>query len=303
MKIGFIGLGNMGFLMTQNLCAKGYQLNVYDVNLKNCTELVKQYKNAAIADNPGSLTAWSDVIITMLPDSKIVKQVMYGDNGIYPSLEPGKVFIDMSSSVPEVTREIYKTLRQKGVEMLAAPVSGGVGGALKGTLSIMVGGKETVFEKCKQLLLAMGSKITLVGEIGSGHIIKALNNLLSATTIWATAEVLALGVKAGLSPEKMLEVINTSSGRSNSSENKFPKFVLTRKFDFGFSGALTLKDVKIANGIGDEYCVPMLLGSHIEQLWSYGLTVDPTMDQTAIVKIVEKMFNVTIQGETQGDEK
>lgn len=296
MKIGFIGLGNMGFQMTQHLCAKGYQLYVFDVVAKNCTELVKLYKDVAIADNPGALTAASDVIITMLPDSKIVKKVMFADDGIYSNLAPGKIFIDMSSSEPAATKEIYKSLQQKGAEMLDAPVSGGVGGAQKATLSVMVGGKEEVFEKCRPILEAMGSKVTLIGDIGSGHTIKALNNLLSATTMWATAEVLALGVKAGLTPEKMLEVINTSSGRSNSSENKFPKFVLNRRFDSNFSGALTLKDVKIANGIGDDYRVPMLLGSHVEQLWAYGMTVDPAMDQTGIAKILEKIFNVTIQG-------
>ena len=294
MKIGFIGLGNMGFEMTQHLCAKGYQLIVFDVDKTKCSELVKLYKDVTIADNPAALTAVSDVIITMLPDSRIVKMVMYGDNGIYSTIGPGKIFIDMSSSIPQATKEICKALQEKGAEMLDAPVSGGVGGAQKATLAVMVGGKEAVFEKCKDILQAIGSKVTLIGEIGSGHTIKALNNLLSATTMWATAETLALGVKAGLSAEKMLEVINGSSGRSNSSENKFPKFVLNRKFDSNFSSALTLKDVKIANGIGDEYRVPMLLGSHVEQLWAYGMTVDPNMDQTEIAKIVEKMFGVTI---------
>ncbi len=297
MEVGFIGIGKMGLPMARCLCDKGYKLNIYDVDKGKCNQLAQQYPAVTVSGTPGEVAAASEIIITMLPDASCVKQVVYADDGILAKITGKKILIEMSSSEPKVTKEICQSLQQKEAEMLDAPVSGGVSGAEKGTLTIMVGGKEAVFEKYKQILLAMGSKAILVGDIGSGHAIKAFNNLLSATTMWITGEVLAMGVKSGLKPEKMLEVLNMSTGRSNSSENKFPRFVLNRKFDLGFSGMLTLKDVKIATGIGEEMHVPLILAGLVEQLWSYGLAVKPDMDQTEIVKIIEQMAGVTIQGE------
>lgn len=297
MDVGFIGIGNMGWHMARNLCAKGYRVTVCDVDKSKCELLAQQCQNVTVSTNAEGVAAASDVIITMLPDANCIKQVVYAADGILAGITAGKVLIDMSSSVPKVTKEICRDLRQKGADMLDAPVSGGVSGAEKGTLTIMAGGEEAVFEKYKKVLLDLGSKAILVGDIGSGHAVKAFNNLLSATTMWITGEVMAMGVKAGLKPEKMLEVINISTGRSNSSEGKFPNFVLNRKFNLGFSGMLTLKDVKIATSIGDDLQVPLILSNLVEQLWSYGLTVKPDMDQTEIVKIIENMAGVTIQGE------
>lgn len=294
-KIGFIGIGKMGFQMVKHLCKAGFDVSVYDVAKKNCEALIEEGYPVKLASNPRDLTHKNDFIITMLPDSTIVEEVAFAEDGIIAALDESKIYIDMTSARPSSTRCIYKAVAGKGAEMLDAPVSGGVRGAVAATLSIIVGGKEEVFNKCKPIFEAMGKNIYLVGDIGAGHTTKALNNLLGATTMWITSEVLCLGAKAGLNPAQLLNVINTSTGKSVSSEVKFPKYILTRKFDMDFTARLTLKDVKIATSIADDCQVPMLLGKTVEQLWSMALLDDEIQDQTDIVKALEKMYAVVIK--------
>jgi 3-hydroxyisobutyrate dehydrogenase len=181
--------------------------------------------------------------------------------------------------------------------MIDAPVSGGVKKAEDGTLSIMVGGEVVDFEEAKPILSCLGQNIFHVGEVGSGHTIKALNNMISATTLAATGEAMALGVKLGLDPSKMLNVINSSTGKSFSSDFKFPNQVLTRKFEVGFTLDLMVKDLKIAMNMAEEEKVPMFISSASFQLWKHAWSQGRgSQDHTAIVQHIEEMFDVEIRG-------
>ena len=180
--------------------------------------------------------------------------------------------------------------------MIDAPVSGGVKKAENGTLTIMVGGEEIDYEEVKSLLHKIGENVIHVGAIGAGHTIKALNNMISATTLAVTGEAIALGVKLGLDPNKMLEVINSSTGRSVSSDLKFPGQILNRKFDSGFTLDLMVKDLTIAMGMAEDENVPMDIANTNFQLWKQALAEEKGSDHTAIVKYIEEKFEVEIKG-------
>lgn len=294
MNVGLIGLGNLGGRIARHLINKGYKLSVYDLDqglLQSFTDL-----GAIAYESPSAMGKDNDYVITVLPNAKIVKSVTLGPNGLLTGFSKGSTLIDMTSSIPEVTKEIGNELLKHNIHMLDAPVSGGVKKAEDGTLAIMVGGDEAVFLDAYPLLNDIGSNVTYVGELGAGHTIKALNNMLCATTLAATAEVLAIGTKLGLNPAKMLEVINTSSGRSHSSEIKFPQQVLSRKFDVGFTIDLMCKDLTIANGIAEGAGVPTFISSSVFQLWQYAKSQGGgEMDHTAIAKFIEEMAGVKIK--------
>ena len=210
--IGFIGLGNMGAPMSRNLLNAGYPLIVYDLNEKAMEALVKS--GAEKASSPHDVARRSSVVITMLPGSTEVETVVLGTEGVIEGAEPGAIVIDMSSSHPTSTRMISERLSAKGIRMLDAPVSGGTKGAREGTLSILVGGEEKDYNQYHPIFETMGQNIYYIGEAGTGHAVKALNNLCSACSMVITSEALAVATRLGLSPDKVIEVINSSSGRS-----------------------------------------------------------------------------------------
>ncbi|CAM3710635.1 NAD(P)-dependent oxidoreductase [Cytobacillus oceanisediminis] len=294
MKVGLIGLGNLGGRIARHLIKKGYKLSVYDLD-RGLSQSFAEL-GAIIYESPSELARNNDYVITVLPNAQIVKSVTLGPSGLLSGFSEGSTLIDMTSSVPEITKEIGSELRKYDIHMLDAPVSGGVKKAEDGTLAIMVGGDESVFLDAYHLLSDIGFNVTHVGELGAGHTIKALNNMLCATTLAATAEVLAIGTKLGLNPAKMLEVINTSSGRSHSSEIKFPQQVLSRKFDVGFTIDLMCKDLTIANGIAEGAEVPAFISSAVYQLWQYAKSQGGgEMDHTAITQFIEGMAGVEIK--------
>lgn len=264
-KLGLIGLGNIGEPMCRQLIKGGYEVSVYDVG----SEAVAQLEDTAAepAKSPAALAAVADVVLLSLPNSAVVEEVVLGDDGLLENLSPGKVVIDTSSSKPSSTRMISERLAEAGTDMLDAPVSGGVMKAREGTLAVMVGGRREVFERCSPILRAFGGQIFFVGDHGAGHLTKALNNLLSATTLASAAEAVILAEKAGLSPDMFVEVINASNGRSYSTEVKFPRYILDRSFDDGFATALMNKDLKIALEAAAEIDFPMLIGSTVAQVW------------------------------------
>jgi 3-hydroxyisobutyrate dehydrogenase-like beta-hydroxyacid dehydrogenase len=263
-RIGFVGLGNIGFPMCRRLLESGYDVLAYDAN----PEAVSRLEDTP-AERAGSLTALAaaDVVLLSLPGSDVVEEVVVGEGGLAEGLSSGKVLVDTSSSRPSSTRDLAKRLAESGVEMLDAPVSGGVLRAEEGKLAVMVGGREKVFESCREVLESFGEKIFHVGDHGAGHLVKSLNNLLSATTLASAAEAVILAEKAGVAPETLLKVINAGNGRSYSTEVKFPKFILDRSFDDGFTLSLMVKDLKIALETAAEMGHPMLSGSSISQLW------------------------------------
>jgi 3-hydroxyisobutyrate dehydrogenase len=295
-NIAFVGLGKMGIPMAHRLAEAGYELCVYDVVEKQCVEFAALHPAAIIVDSPANAVARASFAITMLPNSQAVEDAVCGSNGMCKGARPGMILIDMSSSLPRSTKKLSKMLQKQNISMIDAPVSGGVRGAQNGTLTIMAGGKEEDVKHCNDILGRLGSKIYHVGDIGAGHAVKALNNLLSAATMWITAEALAIGMKQGLKPSKILEVINVSSGKSNSTENKYPKFVLSRGFDLGFTAGLTHKDVSIALDMALETHVPAILASTVQQLWSCAIATNgEQMDQTEVAKIVEQWSGVEIR--------
>jgi len=264
-KIGFVGLGNMGEPMCRRVLESGFEVSVYDVN----QEAVSRLGDTAAepAENLKALAAFADVVLLSLPDSDVVERVVLGDGGLADGLSSGKVLIDTSSSRPSSTRTIAKGLDGAGIEMLDAPVSGGVLRAEEGKLAVMVGGKREVFERCHEAFQAFGEKIFHVGDHGAGHLVKSLNNLLSATTLASAAEAVILADKAGIAPETLLEVLNAGNGRSYSTEVKFPRFILNRTFDDGFALDLMTKDLRLALETAAEMGHPMFSGSAITQLW------------------------------------
>lgn len=295
MKAGIIGLGNMGGRMAKRLLEQGVEVGVFDVN----KEFVRKYvgMGAEEAISPADLAEKYSYILTVLPNVFIVQETLKGPEGLMEGMDSDSLLIEMTTSIPSVTKELNAMLQGKGLKMIDAPVSGGVKKAEEGTLSIMVGGEEADFERAKPLLECMGANIFHVGEAGAGHTIKALNNMISATTLAATGEAMALGVKLGLDPEKMLDVINASTGRSFSSDFKFPNQVLTRKFEVGFTLDLMVKDLKIAMAMAEEEKVPMFISSASFQLWKHAWSQGGgDQDHTAIVKYIEEMFSVEIKG-------
>ena len=264
-KVGFVGLGNIGEPMCRRLLENGYGVSIYDAN----PEAVSKLGDTAAepAENLKVLASSAEVVLLSLPGSDVVEEAVLGERGLVEGLSSGKVLIDTSSSRPSSTRDLAEKLAESGVEMLDAPVSGGVLRAEEGKLAVMVGGREEVFERHREVLEAFGEKIFHVGDHGAGHLVKSLNNLLSATTLASVTEAPILAQKAGVAPETLLEVINAGNGRSYSTEVKFPNFILDRSFDDGFALGLMVKDLKIALETAAEMGHPMFSGSSISQLW------------------------------------
>lgn len=239
MKIGFLGLGNMGTPMAHNLHAAGYTVTVDDVN----DEVVAGFVDA----NPGATRAEfedADVIITMLPNSDIVDAVVL--DRLLPVVKAGTVFLDMSSSVPKRTQALAVVVGEQGHRLVDAPVSGGVKRAVSGELAIMAGGSADDLASVADILGVLGSAVTHVGDVGAGHAAKALNNLVSASSVSVTVDALHAAEKFGIDPHKMVAVLNGSSGRSNTSENKAEQFMLSGTFASGFPIGLMTKDIRIA---------------------------------------------------------
>lgn len=295
MKIGFIGLGAMGKPMAKNLIRAGFRVIVYNRTIGKTKEFREM--GASVAVTPKDLASDSQVVIVNVSNSPDVEEVLLGKEGAIHGSRPGTIVIDMGTSYPSSTLKICKILQEKGVEMLDAPVSGGVKGAEERTLSIMVGGRREIFEKCKPILSAMGKNIFYQGESGSGHITKAINNFVSAAAITALTEALVMAKKAGLSPMKVLDVLKVSSGRSYQAEQALPQFVLTRKFDAGFLLGLMKKDLNIFASLGDDYQTPMFLGNLVHQLWDVAAReIGPQSDYTRFVGLYETWANAKVEG-------
>ena len=265
LAIGFVGLGNMGEPMCRQLLDGGYTVWVYDAD----PEAMERLKDttARPASSLQELVANTEVILLSLPNSEVVEEVVLGEEGLIGALSSGQTVIDLSSSKPLRTRALAEKLTARGVRMLDAPVSGGVPRAREGTLAIMVGGEEEVYEEHHGLLGCFGEKIFYMGGHGAGHLTKALNNLLSATTLVSASEAILLGIEGGLDPERFIEVVNVSTGRSNSTEVKFPNYILNRAFDAGFSTGFYNKDVSTALETAAEYGFPMTVGSAAGSVW------------------------------------
>ncbi len=292
-NIGFIGLGIMGKPMAKNLLKAGYNLIVYDINTGSVKELV----NAGAKEGKSSsdVASQSEVIITMLPNSPEVREVVLGANGIIEGVKPGTILVDMSSIAPLTSQELSAELKKKGVTMLDAPVSGGEPKATEGTLAIMVGGPQDAFTKVKDILGIMGASATLVGDIGSGNTTKLANQIIVALNIAAVAEAMVLATKAGVDPEKVYQAIRGGLAGSTVLDAKMP-LVLNGNFKPGFRIELHIKDLMNALDTAKELGVPVFLSSQVMEIMQ-ALKVDGKAkdDHGGIIQFYEKLANVEVR--------
>ena len=286
-KIGFVGLGNMGRPMASHLASSGYQIMVFDISAELSSKVAEDIRSSQ-AVNLEELGEFSDIIVTCLPNGKIVEDVMIGAGNLVNWMDRGSLFIDMSSSGPIETVQLGDSLKEFGVDMIDAPVSGGVKGAYAGTLTIIVGGNTEHVERANPLLDILGGKVFHVGRLGCGQAMKALNNLCSATGLLIVAEALKAGKKFGLDPETIIDVLNVSTGRNNSSENKVKQFILSGDYKkAGFAMDLMVKDISTAVAFAKEININMPLGQASVNEWADALkSLGGKPDHTEIARWV-----------------
>src|SRR5881275_1667432 len=288
MKIAFIGLGDIGALIASHLAREPFELTVWNRTTVKAEEFARNHK-ASVAANPAEAVRDAAAVITCLPSSAEVEAVLHGENGILSSIRKGAVLIDCTSGDPPTSRSIAAELGGRGVEFIDAPVSGGTTAAKAGTLTVMWGGEPTVFERVRSVIEAFGKKIVHAGPVGSGDALKAVNNALLAVHILSAAEGLAILVKAGVDPKVALDVINASSGRSNSSENLIPQRVITRAFPRTFRLALLEKDIGIAAVMAEDLEVKTpLISLTAERFHEAREKLGDQADHVEAVKIVEE---------------
>jgi 3-hydroxyisobutyrate dehydrogenase len=281
-RLGFVGLGHMGVPMTARLVAAGHEVQGFDVD-----PAARTRGGAAAVESLADAAVGAEAVVLMLATSTIVRQVVL-DEGLLDSLEPGALLVDMGSSDPTQTRELAAEAERREVGYVDAPVSGGVVGAEAGTLTIMAGGAEADLETCRPIFEAVGGKVVHAGRVGTGHALKALNNLLSATNFLITLEAVMVGSRFGLDPKVMGEAINDSTGRSWATEHKVPQFVEPRSFTSGFAMRLMVKDIQTARALAHATGSPFALGDASVALWEQAAEALPDeADHTEIALWLE----------------
>ncbi|MCJ2013554.1 NAD(P)-dependent oxidoreductase [Methylobacterium sp. J-076] len=282
-RIGFIGLGMMGAPMARRLGQAGHALALDDADPERTRALCGELRADPLTHERARQL---DVVITMLPNSAVVEEVLLG-KGLADALPAGATVIDMSSSEPVRSRELGETLAAKGLGYLDAPVSGGVKRAVDGSLAILVGGEAALLARHRPVLEAMGRSVLHIGAAGAGHAAKALNNFVSAAGLIATVEALHVARRFGIDPEVMTDVLNASTGRSNTSENKVKPFMLSGSYASGFSLKLMDKDLGIAGALAQSVGYPLAFGRHGIALWhAVAQEAGPTSDHTEMYRFL-----------------
>jgi 3-hydroxyisobutyrate dehydrogenase-like beta-hydroxyacid dehydrogenase len=294
MDIGFIGLGNMGQPMARRLIEAGHSLVIYDTRNDAVAPLVAL--GAKLASSPQDVADRVETVMASLPSLQISEKVALGEGGVIHGKRI-KRFIDLSTTGSHVAGEIAAGLAKKNIVQIDSPVSGGVGGANKGTLAVMVSGPQADIDVVKDALGVFGKVFVIGQKPGMAQTMKLANNFLSATAMAATSEAVAMGVKAGLDPAVMIDVINAGSGRSTASDGKFPQAVLPRTFNYGFATALMLKDVRLCTEEARSLDVPNHVMSAVLDQWEATNTeFGGDSDFTVIVKMIERRAGVTVGG-------
>jgi 2-hydroxy-3-oxopropionate reductase len=296
-KVAFIGLGAMGGPMAKNLAKKGFPLVVFDI----VAERVGMIK-AAGAETAASCREAAErcpVVITMLPASAHVREAVLGKGGVAEGIQRGSILIDMSTIDPMTTREIAQVLEGKGVDMLDAPVARGVPAAVAGTLVIYVGGKKEVFDRHRPILAAMGTDIYHVGDVGSGEVVKIVNNIMVGVTTCALAEAMVLGVKAGVKPDILFEALSSGSGGSFVLQNHYKNNVMKGKFEEGvFPVDYMLKDLDLALSTGTKLRIPLHFAALAAQEYiSAGALGESRNYHPAVIRPLEKLAGVEVRSE------
>lgn len=286
-RIGFIGIGIMGKAMASNLMKRGYALTVYNRSKKTVEEL--ELLGATAAPNPKAVAENCSVMIDMVTDAPDVEQIYFGENGAAGAARSGQVFIDMSTNSPEVARSVATRLSAKGAEFLDAPVTGGDKGAREGTLTIMVGGKQDVFERCKPVFEAMGKEIVYMGSSGCGQAMKLTNQTAVAIHTLATCESLLLGSAAGLNSKDVLRVLTSGAANSWNLTNLGPK-VVARDYEPGFKAAHLLKDLRYVIQLSEKNKITLPGSSMVYQLFNAIMAEDEGEKGTQVLaKVLEKL--------------
>lgn len=288
--LGFIGLGIMGKPMVRNLLAAGHTVHVHSRTASDVQRMAGEGAQA----QPSALAVaqHADVVFTMVPDTPQVREVVAA---VLPALGPGKVLIDMSTISSIATRELAARIDATGAAMLDAPCSGGERGAIDGTLSIMVGGETAVFERCLPLLQVLGRRVTHVGAAGAGQVVKSCNQVLAAATVLAMGEALALGTKAGVDPQKIVDVLSHGAARCWALEVRAPA-LLAGRFEPGFKSRLQYKDLGLALELARGIDAPMPLGATVHEFYKAAIAQGHgEEDHIAVIRIIEQMSGIAVR--------
>jgi len=291
-QLGIVGVGNMGGPMANRLIDAGHRVTVYDIREEVMAPLIA--RGAERATSSRAVADATDIVFFSLPAPDDVRGEALGSSGVVAG-KRAKIFVDLSTTGPRTTAQVVAGLAAKGIATVDAPVSGGVAGAVKGTLAVMASGPRALVTRLEPILGIFG-KVFFIGEQpGMGQVMKLANNLLSATAMAVTAEAMVMGVKAGLDPKLMLDVINSGTGRNTATETKFPQQILPRRFAQGFATGLMYKDVRLCLEEAEALQVPMQVGNAVRNLWRLADSVRGSQsDFTEIVRCLEDQVGVEV---------
>jgi 3-hydroxyisobutyrate dehydrogenase len=292
MNVGYVGLGSMGGAIVKRMLVNKQPLRVFDLNPERTSELAKL--GAQPSQSLSALAEQSDIVCLCLPTSENVRTAIFGDNGLAKGLKPGTLVADMTTGDPLQTKAMAAELKARGVDLIDAPVSGGPAGAAAGTLAIMVGAPEPLFNRIKPLFEKVSPNIFLMGDVGAGQTMKLVNNLMLAAGRTIAFEAMALAVKNGLDPKLANDVLNKSSGRNGTTERSLPD-TIDGKFPASFALGLMTKDVRLANQLGRDTGVPMILGRIVEELHNVAINNHgPNACSNILIKDFEQRAKVRI---------
>jgi 3-hydroxyisobutyrate dehydrogenase len=299
MRIGFVGLGTMGGPMARRLAAQGHQVTGYDVDAARAARA--RAGGVTLATSPGDAAENADAVLSSLPDPAALRRAYLDADGVLGTVKLGATLLDLSTVDPDTWREVAAAARAKGADCLDAPVSGGPAEAGTGKLVFLVGGEATVLDRCRALLLTLGTEIHHVGPLGSGQIIKLVNNVMSIGNVAVAAEAMVLGVKAGMDPQRLFDILSTSGGRSHHFLKRFPN-VLAGDFTPHFGIGLSRKDISLALGMAAKLEVPMFVASTVRQVYEAAHAQGfGQLDMAAVTRLYEHWTGVAVRGAATRD--
>ena len=294
-RVGFVGLGVMGQPMAGHIAAAGHEIAVFDIDSKRVSELTRKHPSASAAASPREVAEFAEIVFTMLPSGKYVQSVALDEQGLLAGFSGGELVVDTSSCEPQLTLETAKALASKGVAMVDSPTSGAEMGAKSASLVFMVGGAEADVARCVPLLNLIGNQVFHLGPLGSGHMMKSINNLVTAMTFLATAEGLALGTKLGLDPNVMTDVMNVCTGMSWITQTHIKQRITNRSFDDAFKLELMVKDMRIALELAQEQGIDLPFSHNAQAYWQAAEAMaEPHASVSELVRWVEKTAGVEI---------
>jgi 3-hydroxyisobutyrate dehydrogenase-like beta-hydroxyacid dehydrogenase len=299
-RIGFLGMGAMGGPMARRLVQAGFGVTGYDVSEPRAREAARD--GVTVARSPAAAVEAADVVLSSLPNPPAVRAAYLGPDGAVSALRAGAILVDMSTIDPDTWREVADAARARSAESLGAPVSGGPAEAGSGRLVFLVGGDAAVIDRCRPVLEALGTEIHHLGPLGAGHIVKLVNNVMSMCNVAVAAEAMVLGVRAGMEPQRLFEVLSTSGGRSHHFLKRFPN-VLAGDFTPYFSIALSRKDLSLALRMAEGLGVPMLATAAVRQIYEAAAAQGlDTVDMAGVTKLYEQWAGVTVRAKRNDKE-